>query len=151
MNFDEYVRAVEEGNYPEDPKVPAEAPFLNGNGAIRNIAFGAFGGIALIESTPRSIRSNHYHKTDWHYLLVVEGIVHYYYRPAGSKAEPTLLIARPGDVFFTPPMMEHAVFTPTTSRMVSISRLARRHADHEADLVRVPLLRLEDDKLIVEK
>jgi hypothetical protein len=146
MNFDEYMRAVEDGKYPEDPRVPPPTTFNNDSGGIINIAFGKFGGLALINSKPMTIRSNHYHKTDWHFLTVVAGTVHYYFRPAGSGAEPRVEIFRMGDTFFTPPMVEHAVFSPRGSEMWALSMLSRRHADHEADLVRVKLLTIEDGK-----
>jgi quercetin dioxygenase-like cupin family protein len=113
-----------------------------------NIAFGKFGGLADIISKKGSIRSNHYHKTDYHFLQVMMGAVHYYWRPAGSKEEPKIEIFRPGDVFFTPPMVEHAVYSPHGSEMLSISHLSRRHADHEADLIRVPLIKLEGGEVV---
>jgi len=148
MTFDEYMRAVEDDKYPEDPRVPAGPSFENDNGSILNLAFGDFGGVAIINSTPKSIRSNHYHKTDYHFLAVMVGYVLYYWRPAGSKEEPKMAVYHAGDMFFTPPMVEHAVYSPNGSEIVSMSKLSRRHENHEADLVRVPVIRLEDGDVV---
>lgn len=150
MTFDEYMRMVEDGNFPEDPRVPVGTSFKNESGSIENIAFGKFGGLAFISTDPMKIRSNHYHKTDYHFLQVVWGSVHYYWRPVGSREAPKMQIFECEDVFFTPPMVEHAVFIPPGggAEMLSLSRLSRRHSDHEADLVRVQLIKLEDDKVV---
>lgn len=148
MTFDEYMRAVEDGNYPEEPRVPVGTMFTNDNGSIVNMAFGKFGGFALINSNPQSIRSNHYHKTDYHFLTVTVGAVHYYWRPVGSKGEPKVEIFRAGDTFFTPPMVEHAVYSQRASDIMSLSRLSRRHDTHEADLVRVEMVKLEGDSVV---
>lgn len=157
MTFDEYMKRVEYGIYPDDPKVVLDEPFRNANGSILNLGFGAFGGTALIGSAAGSVRSNHYHKTDWHFLYVLRGSVHYYYRPAdvkdtdGKKPEPSVMIFREGEMFFTPPMMEHAVYSPSATEMISVSKNARRHVDHEADLVRVELLSVEDGRLVTHR
>lgn len=157
MTFDEYMRAVEEGNYPSDPRVPANEAYKDSNGIITNLAFGKFGGAAFIYSTVGSIRSNHYHKTDSHFLCVVNGRVRYLWRPAevrdetGKKPEPEQATFGPGDVFFTPPMMEHAVVTMETSEIISVSRLSRRHSDHEADLVRIQLVSKGNVGLVVHR
>lgn len=152
MTWDEYMRAVEDGNFPEDPRVPPrEAPFENENGFISNIAFGDFGGLAFISSKPGSIRSNHYHKTDSHFITVLSGAVHYYWRPVDSKEDPREEIFRMGDTFFTPPMVEHAVYSPRSSEILALSYLSRRHADHEADVVRVKLMKLDGDKVVVDR
>ena len=144
--FDEYMRAVETGNYPESPLVPPfEPPFVNDKGSITSWALGQFGGLAFIISSPRSIRSNHYHKTDWHFLYMLSGVVRYFWRPVGSQEKPKEMVMWPGNLFFTPPMVEHAVLSIAANEILSLSKLSRRHVDHEADVVRVPpLVELEN-------
>lgn len=154
--FDEIMRMVEAGEFPEEPRVALGEAFRNDVGSILNVALGKFGGVALISSIAGSIRSNHYHKTDWHFLYVLSGSVHYYYRKAGpsgqeGKATPKLDIYRRGEMFFTPPMVEHAVYSASASEILSISLLARRHDTHEDDLVRVKLLTKEDGKLVTHR
>lgn len=154
--FDAYMASVADADlglrdYPSDPKVPGGTPFLDKNGSIHNVAFANLGGAAVIESVARSIRSNHYHKTDWHFLVVLHGVLNYYARPAGSSADPEVYIFREGDIFFTGPMVEHAVFSPTTSTLLSLSRLSRRHDTHEGDVVRSPLIENINGKIVVVK
>jgi dTDP-4-dehydrorhamnose 3,5-epimerase-like enzyme len=115
-----------------------------------NIAFGKFEGAALIESHRDTIRSNHYHLTDWHYLAVVSGRLDYYWRkvsgPPGSiMATTQKQTFKSGDVFFTPPRVMHALYFHEHTVLVSLSRNARRHYEHEADLVRSQLIEIEDD------
>lgn len=146
--LDDYVAAVEAGDYPSDPLVPDERSVMNVNGNLRNLVYGTFAGATLIDSVPGSIRSNHYHKTDWHYLTVVEGIIQYYWRPANSGIEPEMMTVRAGQTFFTPPMVEHAVRSLNNTRMISFSKLARRPSTHDADLVASPVLKMVDGKAV---
>lgn len=148
LTLDDYVAAVQRGEFPDNPKVPTERAFVNENGSLRNLVYGEFAGGTLISSTPNSIRSNHYHKTDWHYLTVIQGIVRYYWRPVGSKKEPSSATFRADETFFTPPMVEHAVLSVNNTVMVSFSRIARRPADHDSDLMKSPLLAWKDKKLV---
>jgi len=148
QTLDDYVAAVEAGEYPENPIVPEERSFTNENGSLRNLVYGAFGGATIIDSAPNSIRSNHYHKTDWHYLTVVEGLVLYYWRPAGSQMDPEMVTIRAGQTFFTPPMVEHAVRSLNNTRMISFSKLARRPSTHDADLVASPLIQVVEGKVV---
>ena len=69
----------------------------------------------LITSKTGSVRANHYHKTDWHYCYVLYGEIIYYHRPHGSDKKPNKEVIKEGQMFFTPPMIEHAmVFTKKT-------------------------------------
>lgn len=151
MTFEEYVRAVDRGEYPPDPRVILDPPVLTPAGGIWNLAFGKFEGAALIESLPHSVRSNHYHRTDWHYLVVMAGSVDYYWREVGDVNEPRIKRFKTSDVFFTPPMVEHALYFPEHTVLVSISKNARRHDDHEADLVRIKLVEIVDDEIKICK
>ena len=48
-------------------------------GAIYSIVNETCNNVSIIETTAGSIRSNHYHKKDWHYMLVLEGNLEYFY------------------------------------------------------------------------
>jgi quercetin dioxygenase-like cupin family protein len=140
MNLEEYTSAVECGEYPVSPLVPEGDKFENDNGVIRNLLFKSVRSVALITSKKGSIRSNHYHKTDWHYLYVLSGYVMYLWRRVGSERPPARLIAHEGSMLFTPPGVEHAVLSLSDSRLISLARNARTHEAHEADVVRVNVL-----------
>jgi len=138
----EYTRLVEEERYPEDPCVPLDEPFVNQAGSIVNLLLEKFTSAALIRSNAYAIRANHYHKTDWHYSLVVSGCIVYGWRPAGSRAVPEIRRFVEGQMFFSPPMVEHVMYFPVESSFVTFARNVRDHESHEADVVRVtPLLK----------
>lgn len=144
MTNAEYVAAVEKGLYPADPLVPLDEPFKNEAGRIRNLVFSnSLRGAEVVISKHGALRSNHYHKTDWHYLYVASGAVWYYWRDAGSKLRPERRVFNTGEMFFTPPRVEHATYFPQDTTLFSLSRNPRDHASHEADLVRVKLIHLD--------
>ena len=64
--------------------------------------------IALITSKKNTVRSNHYHVTDWHYMYVLSGSFDYYFRPTGSDEELQVKRVKAGEMVFTPPMEDHA-------------------------------------------
>jgi hypothetical protein len=141
VNTDEIMREIESGRYPKHPLVPLTKPFKNDAGSIQNLAWATFGSASSIYSNAGAIRSNHYHRTDWHFIYVISGLMQYYWRPARCPVTPEKLRCPPGSIVFTPPNVEHATFFPIGSVVVTFNRNARDHANHEADLVRVqPLI-----------
>ncbi len=94
-------------------------------------------GVSFIHSVTGAERSNHYHKTDSHWLYVLSGEMHYQERPLGSTDYPETLIVHAGQMVFTPPMVEHRTMFPRETMMLSLSRFARDAGSHEKDLVRV--------------
>ncbi len=136
---------VDSGAYPEQVQVPLDTPFVNRNGKIQNLLLERFTSAAIIDSVAGSVRANHYHKTDWHYAYVLSGTVWYYWRPVGSQKEPERAEFTAGTMFFTPPMVEHAMAFPEEASFLTFAKNIRDHESHEADLVRVKLLELERD------
>ena len=41
--------------------------------------------ISILKSKKNTIRSNHYHLTDWHYIYVISGSMHYLYKKIKEK------------------------------------------------------------------
>jgi len=100
--------------------------------------------ISLITSAKGSIRSNHYHKTDWHFIYMLSGSVDYYYRPTGGGEKPKVLRAVKGDMIFTPPMEDHATLFLEDSAFLAMSRNPRDQESYEADVERIVLITPED-------
>jgi uncharacterized RmlC-like cupin family protein len=143
---DQYLEDVALRRYPEDPEVPMPPGFSNEAGEIVNVLFARdleikITSVALIHSVAGAIRSNHFHKTDWHFMIVVGGEMHYYWRTAGSSEEPRLKVFKPGQLMFTPPFVEHATYFPVPTTILTLARNVRNHYEHENDLVRVPLIK----------
>ena len=141
----EYSRLVDAGNYPEQIDVPLDAPFVNDNGKIQNLLLERFTSAAIITSVAGAVRANHYHKTDWHYSYVVAGAVQYYWRAVGSHESPKSQLFPAGTMFFTPPMVEHAMFFPEASSFITFAKNVRDHEHHESDVVRVKLIEAKPD------
>jgi hypothetical protein len=124
--------------WPADPVIPVAEPFKNASGEIWNLAWAKFESASFIRSVAGSVRSNHYHKTDWHFIFVVSGLMYYYQRDANSNETPLRRRCPPGTLVFTPPFKEHATFFPVATDVVTLQKFQRDHAHHEADLIRVP-------------
>ncbi len=95
----------------------------------------------LITSKKGAVRANHYHKTDWHFCYVLSGEIEYFERPVGSKRKPKRMTFKQGDMFFTPPMVEHTMLFPKDTAFLTLSRNPRNPAAYEKDLVRVELVK----------
>jgi quercetin dioxygenase-like cupin family protein len=156
MTSREYNTKVELGKYPEDPTVPVDDVFKNDAGSILNLVFhhnetARPSGVEIIHSKKNAIRSNHYHKTDWHYMYVVEGEMTYFWRPVnrphGDMAAhaPRMRVYKKGEMMFTPPLVEHASFFNEDTILLVISHNVRDKEHHEADLVRKKLVSVEFD------
>ncbi len=133
---------VDAGTYPDQVAVPLDEPFVNANGTIQNLLLERFTSAAIIRSVAGSVRANHYHKTDWHYAYVVSGAVEYYWRRAGSREQLKRLRFEAGTMFFTPPLVEHAMHFPEETVFLTFAKNIRDHDHHEEDLVRVRLIEI---------
>ena len=96
----------------------------------------------MIESKKGSLRANHYHKTDSHFMYVVKGEMKYFHRPAEDKSAPKWLLVKAGQMVFTPPLVEHAVEFLEDSEFLNITGKPRDQGSYEDDLVRVELHKL---------
>lgn len=127
-------------DWPRQPLVPLEEPFVDQRGAIQPLVDDTMMSAVWITSKSGVLRANHYHKTDWHYCYVVEGAIEYFHRPHGSTAGPERILVPTGAMFFTPPMVEHAMRFPEDTVFLTLSRNRRDHTSYEADVVRVELV-----------
>jgi hypothetical protein len=72
---------------------------------------------------------------------VLSGSIDYYHRPQGSKAKPEHVKIATGQMFFTPPMVEHAMVFPEDTVFLTFGRNSRAQEVYEADVVRVEPLK----------
>jgi quercetin dioxygenase-like cupin family protein len=120
--------------------IPLEAPFVDARGTIQPLVDCAVQGALLITSKKGSVRANHYHKTDWHYCYVVEGRIEYHHRPHGADEAATVVTIEKGQVFYTPPMVDHAMVFVEDTVFLALSRNARTQELYESDVERVELV-----------
>ncbi|MCA1572880.1 MAG: cupin domain-containing protein [Chloroflexi bacterium] len=128
-------------SWPQEALVPLEQPFEDERGAIQPLVDRRMMSAVLISSRQGTLRANHYHQTDWHYCYVVEGSIEYFHRPHGSSEDPERLLVPKGSMFFTPPMVDHAMKFPEDTVFLALSRNHRDQESYEADVVRIDVVR----------
>ena len=127
----------EKASWPDDVIVPLEEPFADHRGAIQPLVDADMKSCVLISSKKGTARANHYHKTDWHFCYVVSGSIEYYHRTTGSDAEPEMTLIKTGQLFFTPPMVDHAMIFPEDTTFLTLGRNSRKQEVYEQDVERV--------------
>lgn len=135
MNNKEYTDLVEKEEFPENPLVPLDKPFINDAGVIQNLLNCKIGAVAIIDSKCNSVRSNHWHKSSWHYLYIVSGRVRYYERNLDGT-DVIIKDYKEGDMFFTPPNKVHKTQFLTDCIMISLGKESKDHETHEKDIIR---------------
>jgi uncharacterized RmlC-like cupin family protein len=131
------VTDEERSRWPKDVIVPLHPQYVDARGAIQPLVDMDMKSCVLISSTAGSVRANHYHRTDWHFCYVLSGSIEYYHRPVGSTADPEHVTVRAGQLFFTPPMVEHAMVFPEETVFLTLGRNSREQEVYEADVVRI--------------
>ena len=111
--------------------------FVNSAGSIRNIAFGEFRCVSIIESKAGSHRSKHYHLTDAHVLYVLKGSMLYWERELDGAYPDEPIVVREGESVTTGPLVVHQTMFPVDTVLISCSKKPRDTASHESDVVRV--------------
>lgn len=128
---------------PKDILIKLEKPFVDERGEIQPLVDFPMKSCVLISSKKQTIRANHYHKTDWHFCYVLEGSIDYYHRKVGNKEEPKLEKIKKGELFFTPPMVEHAMVFHEDTVFLTLGGNSRVQSEYESDLVRTELISSE--------
>ncbi len=96
--------------------------------------------VLLITSKAGTVRSNHYHKKDTHYLYVLSGVMEYYEKPVKAKDKPKKVVVKAGDMVYTPTMMIHATKFLKDTVLVTLSTKSRNQKAYEKDTVRIKLI-----------
>jgi len=130
----------EPSQWPEQKRITLPEAHADSRGSIQPLVDLPMKNASLIMSTKGALRSNHYHKTDWHFIYVLSGSFDYYYRPTGSNEEPKKLTIGAGEMVFTPPMEDHTTIFLEDCQMLVVSRNPRDQESYEADVERVQLI-----------
>jgi dTDP-4-dehydrorhamnose 3,5-epimerase-like enzyme len=126
--------------WPKEGMVELDPAHTDDRGFIQSLVNFPMKNISLISSVKGSVRSNHYHLTDWHYMYVLSGSFDYYYRPTGSEKELSVTRVKTGEMIFTPPMEDHATVFLEDSQLLVASRNPRDQEAYESDVKRVILI-----------
>ena len=108
-------------------------------GEILSIVDEKISNVSLITCNAGSIRSNHYHKKDFHYMFVLEGKIDYFYKSLTNETINYIKVL-PGENIFTPNNEIHATFFPVKTKLIVSSGFPRDQTTYENDTVRVNFL-----------
>lgn len=112
--------------------------FNDARGVIQNLLDKSVNAIAIITSKAGSVRSNHMHLKNDHYLYIVSGEMEYYERDPeedGSIIQP--IVFTTGEMIYTPPGKVHKTVFLKDTVMLSFGKERRTHDLHEEDLIRI--------------
>lgn len=126
--------------------LPFEQSKEDDRGYIKSIINQPSTNTSIIMCNPGSVRANHYHIRDWHYMYVLEGSMDYFFFDNLSK-EVCFLSLQKDQIVYTPPKEVHATFFSEQTKLIVISYLARDETSYEADTRRVKFINLENMKL----
>lgn len=96
--------------------------------------------VLIITSKKGSIRANHYHKKDTHYVYLLSGKMEYTEQPVSGPNKKESVIVEAGDLVYTPAGVAHAMRFLEDSVFVAISTEWRSRDAYESDLVRVKIV-----------
>ena len=126
--------------------LPFEQSKEDDRGYIKSIINQPSTNTSIIMCNPGSVRANHYHLRDWHYMYVLEGSMDYFFFDNLSK-EVCFLSLEKDQIVYTPPKEVHATFFNEQTKLIVISYLARDETSYEADTRRVKFINLENMEL----
>src|SRR3972149_7147463 len=96
--------------------------------------------ILYIESKAGSIRGNHYHKTECHYVYCLSGKFKYSERNIQShNSHIESRIIKPGNLVLTHPMVVHAMEFIEDSVFMAFTTKNREQIQYEKDTVRLKI------------
>ena len=138
------IHLDDETMWPDKARVGLEEAFDDDRGYIQPLVNFPMKNLSMIFSKKGTVRSNHYHYTDWHYMYTVYGEYEYHFRNHGSGDELKVEKFVQGEMVFTPPMEDHACIFLKDTLLVVVSRNPRDQKTYESDVVRIELVNPDD-------
>lgn len=108
-------------------------------GEILSIVDEKVSNVSIITCNAGAIRSNHFHKKDFHFMFVLEGKIDYFYKSLKNDNIKYIEVLS-GENIFTPNNEIHATFFPVKTRLIVSSGLPRDQKTYENDTIRVKFL-----------
>lgn len=109
--------------------------FEDDRGIITNVLQEKCANVAVITSKAGTVRSNHYHKKDSHWIYVLSGSVQYSERNLEAPYAITHTVFSAGERFFTPVMKVHRVTFLEDSVIISMSKEPQTENRHKKDCI----------------
>lgn len=108
-------------------------------GEILSIVDDKISNVSIITCNEGSLRSNHYHLKDFHYMYVLEGEIDYFYKELNSN-QVNYIKVKKGENIFTPPNEIHATYFPKKTKLIVSSLHPRDRETYEKDTVRIDFI-----------
>lgn len=118
-------------------------------GSILSIVDSKINNVSIITCNKNTIRSNHYHKMDYHYMYVLEGEINYFFKKLDNEEFYYMKVER-GQTIFTPNKEIHATHFPVKTSLIVSSRFPRDQITYEKDTVRVNFVNQENLVYMIE-
>ena len=125
--------------------------FKDKRGWLKKILDGNFSSCIEVYSKKGSIRANHYHKKDKHFIYVINGEILYFYKDRKKRAKTIFKIMKKSDLFFTPSMQEHMAYFTKNTHFLAFSTRKRTKFDYEKDLIRVNMQDYQEVSAAISK
>ena len=119
-------------------------------GEILSIVDNNISNVSIIECNPGSIRSNHYHLTDWHFMYVLEGKIDYFFCDLDGNNINYLKVEKKDNIF-TPAKEIHATYFPVATTLIVSSKNPRDKETYEKDTVRVDFINEQNIEKMLKK
>ncbi len=114
-------------------------------GSITSIVDDNIKNVSIIKCNANSIRSNHYHLTDYHYMYVLSGEIDYFYKRIENHDVRYLRVKEKQNIF-TPPLEIHATYFRVPTTLIVSSLNPRDTETYEKDTIRVEFVNHENIK-----
>lgn len=118
-------------------------------GSILSIVDTQVRNVSIITCNANVLRSNHYHKKDFHYMYVLEGQIDYFYKDLESEKVNYFKVNK-NDIIFTPKKEIHATFFPVKTTLIVSSMLPRDQETYENDTIRVDFINNNNLKTMIK-
>ena len=120
--------------------IKLENPHTDTRGSIQSIINEKHSNVSIINSNKLTIRSNHYHLTDSHYMYTLSGSYLYFFKQYNSNETLKRIKINKGDLIYTPPLESHVTIFIEDTQLLVISRNFRDQETYESDTRRVELI-----------
>ena len=105
--------------------------------------------VSIINCNKNSIRSNHFHKKDYHIMYVLKGEIDYFFKKRNSKKINYIKVKK-NELIFTPPNEIHTTFFPKNSTLIVSSKNPRDKSTYENDTTRVEFITKSNVKKMIK-
>tara|TARA_B100001057_G_C22162120_1_gene686035 strand:+ start:120 stop:557 length:438 start_codon:yes stop_codon:yes gene_type:complete len=106
--------------------------------------------VSIINCKKNTIRSNHYHKKDYHIMYVLNGEIDYFFKKINGKKINYIKVKK-NDLIYTPPMEIHSTYFQKNTTLIVSSKNPRDQATYEKDTVRVEMITNKNIKHLLKK